>query len=269
MPVARRPGCGAEVLASNLPVTVAAGNPFPTFGAWVALGTPGAGLFLTRIQARRLAVPASAGNNIIELGYGAGPTALDVIRCIFAINDGPPANDVGYLPADLNTYNTKVPAGQSLQARISDANAGVNWEIWTCGWSGAVPTFTPLVVASPAGAARYYPSNTSLGLTPASGTSPAYGAWLTVIDPAPNDLPVTALHCGWLLGNFLATGVAYQLGIGAAGAEQPVGTFLQGHATNAINIDPPVWVLAGERLAVRAASSGASNRNVLVKVTDL
>jgi len=266
LPVARRPGVGAEILLPNTgPVAVTAG--LGAFGAWTTMDTPAHDTYLTRLQARRILIPGSGGNENIEFGYGAGPTALDAVRGVNTIND-PTGNDTGWLGFDLNTY-TVAPAGQALKARVWDNYSAASWEVWACGWDGAPPLFTTLRAAYAAGAGRYYPSNTSGGLAVTASAFPNYGAWVEVFAAAPNDLIVSAVTALNALAQFTASVVAYQLGIGAAGTEEAVGTFLVGHGLTTINCDPPVLVLAGERLAIRATSNGASNRTVGVKVIDL
>ncbi len=93
------------------------------------------------------------------------------------------------------------------------------------GWDTAVPTFTTLNVDKPAGAGRYYPANYHLsGLTSLAGIMPAFGAWALVVDPAPNDMLVTEILNGINGAALTVTGVAIQIGIGAAGSEVPVVT---------------------------------------------
>mgnify|MGYP001567828297 CR=1 FL=1 len=267
--VTRRPGVGAEILLPTTgPVVVAAGTPFGTFAAFVALATPANDTFMTRLQTRRLIIPAAVGNFIVEFAYGAGNTALDALRAQNSIVD-PAVDDAGNLYADLNTFNTKIPAGQQLKARVSDGVAAANWEIWACGWDSAMPTFTVLNVAIPSGAGRYYPTNVSTGLGVVAGAIPTYGAWLQVVAAAPNDMLVSSVSNASSLGNQGTVGTAYQIGIGAAGAEVACGTFLAARNQGTINCQPPVWVKSGERLAIRAASTSAATKLTMVKVVDL
>jgi len=267
----RRPGVGSEIfMAQTGPTVVASGTPLGTFGAWVALGGAlAADLYLTRLQARRTVIPATLANFAVEFAYAAGATAVDAMRQQNSIVDGPPANDAGFLAADLNTYNTKIPSGGTLSSRITDGAGAVDWQVWVCGWSGSLPAFTRLSAASPAGAGRYYPSNVSAGLAVVAAAYPNYGAWVQVVAAAPNDLLIMAVHHASSLPNTGSPGTAYQVGIGAAGQEVPVGISLAGRNLSNTNLEPPVWVKAGERLAVRASSAAAANRLAVVKVIDL
>jgi hypothetical protein len=267
----RRPGCGAEIFlpSSGGAVVVASATPFGTPGAWSAIGTPANDLYLTRLYARRDNTWGTVGQPIaIEWGYGAGPTSIDIQRGAVMMTD-PAADDAGYPWNDRTTFHTRVPAGQSLQARVNEG-VSKNWRLMAVGWDTDVPTFTTLNVDRPAGAGRFYPSNYSTaGITSTAGIMPAYGAWVTVVDPAPNDMLVTEALGGFLSSSITVTGAAIQLGIGAAGSEQPVATVIHGRGNNMAPLWPPVWVLAGERLALRTSYIAAVTQAYFVKVIDL
>jgi hypothetical protein len=267
----RRPGCGAEIfLPSAGGAAVMAGStPHGTPGAWTALGTPTNDLYLTRLYARRDNVYSTFGGVAVEFGYGAGPTSVDIVRGTGVMLD-PSGDDIGYPWIDLPTFNTKVPAGQSLQARVNENAPAANWRVMAAGWDTAVPTFTTLNVDKPAGAGRYYPANYHLsGLTSLAGIMPAFGAWALVVDPAPNDMLVTEVLNGINGAALTVTGVAIQIGIGPAGSEVPVVTALAGRGNGMALVWPPVWVLAGERVSMRTSYVAGINQGYYVKVIDL
>jgi len=268
----RRPGCGSEItLPAAGSVLVVSGTPFGTMGAWTLLQ---AGLatdtYLTRIVAARQTVPAVLGNAVVEWGYGTIPAvnALDALRTCEIITDAA-GDDIGRYITHINTFNTLLAAGQDLDARVSEAAAAANWRVWAVGWAGAVPDFTPLDVKVPTGIGRYYPSNTSGGLNVACGAIPAYGAWVQVVAAAPNDMLIEQVVGAYSAGGVTANSGAFQIGIGAAGAEVDVGTFIVQHQIAQPDIEPPVWVKAGERVAIRGATPGGAPRFMLVKVKDL
>jgi hypothetical protein len=266
----RRPGCGAEIFlpSSGGAALIASSTPYATPGAWSAIATPANDLYLTRLFARRDNTYTAFGGVAVEYGYGAGPTSIDVLHGTAMMVD-PAADDAGYPWLDLPTFNTRVPAGQSLQARIAEA-VSKNWRIMVAGWDTDVPAFETLPYDRPAGAGRFYPGNNhNTGVTSTAGIMPAYGAWVTVVDPAPNDMLVVQVAHGVSAGSITAVGVALQLGIGAAGSEQEVYTALVGRGNGMALAWPPVWLLAGERLALRTSYVAAINHGYFVKVIDL
>jgi len=268
----RRPGIGSEItLPNNTDIAVTSGTPFGTFGAWTLVQAAQAfDVWIDNFYAFRQGVGKAIGDALIEWSYGAANTPLNAHRYNEIILD-PAGDDAGRYGMMSNTYHTLLPAGNALYARVSEASAAATWRVLAVGWT-AVPAFTPLDVASATGAGRYYPTNVAAGATALnvpSAVAPAFGAWTTVVDPAPNDMLVEhvmqAASAGGATGSFWI----YQLGIGAAGAELDVGTFPTGNSEMLHNCVPPVWVKAGERLAVRAAFLAVSARRTIIKVVDL
>lgn len=266
----RRPGCGAEVLLPNTGViTIVAGTPIWVFSAWTAEEPISAtDRFINGLYLSRETVPGATRDSGVEWGYGAGPTSIAFFRNTFIIVD-PALDDVGRVVYHVNAFNAKIPAGNALQARVSDGVGAATWKVWATAWDTAVPTFTPLGVDISTGATRYYPTNISAGLLVPMAALPAFGAWTTVVDPAPNDMVVMDVSLGSAAAGVISPSDAFQIGIGAAGSEQALATVVVLHTFHTNAIQPPVWVKAGERLAIRGAALGAGNRNVLVQVADL
>ncbi|HYM16488.1 MAG TPA: hypothetical protein VEZ14_13105 [Dehalococcoidia bacterium] len=241
------------------------------FSAWQSLGAPASDLYLTQLHALHVFSGGSAGLDIAEFSYGAGNTPIDVTRRTFAFADA--GNDAnGWYNFSQETRPGKIPAGQTAYARGRiGASTGPNAPSMECalvGFAGAYPTFDALDANTATGPGRIYPSNTTTQNL-VSGAAPAWGASLTVIDPAPNDLLATYLMGGVLIGDFASQWLAVQVGIGPAGGETWLATVYHAHAHSSGWIWPPVWVKSGERLALRGMAAGVIGRSVALKVHDL
>lgn len=273
LPPVRRPGVGAETWIPQGVNAVVTGGVFPALGAAVNVGAPvAAPIFLNRVQARRLAIPAAANQELLQLSDSTLAIVLDNIRKTQVVQD-PNGEDTGFLELDMDLWYPTLAANSQLQAAIAETAGGViTWQVMVTGWQGALPIFTAAPKTSPAGFGRYYPTNTT-GLAIAGGNVgvlPAFGAWITVIDPAPNDFLAVQVSQQFLAGAVNGPGTLAQLGIGAAGAEVACGSFMSGHlSTEGNNVTPPLWVKAGERLAIRLGSNAAAARTMFVKVYDL
>jgi len=239
------------------------------FSAWQALGTPANDLYLTQLHAAFVYGGSAAGLLIAEFSYGAANTPIDVSRRTFAFSD--PANDaLGWFNFSQETRPGRIPAGEPAYVRGWTTSPGVApgplFENAAIGFDGAYPAFDRLPRNTVAGAGRIYPSDTHAGLSTVASTPPAWGASLTVVDPAPNDMLVTCILGGSAIGDYAGQWTAVQVGVGPAGAETWLATVILAHAVSSGWIWPPVWAKAGERLAVRGMNN---SRHVLVKVHDL
>lgn len=259
------PGTTARAVPSG-----AAAN---AFGAWTTVGTPPASdLYVSHLHQVRPTIPATAGVQRIEWSHGAGNTPVDAVLRGLIVND-PTSDDLGWMDIFDRAWGFLIPSGSQVYARALCGEVGpIEFNVALAGWPGAYPDWATLPDTSvPAlGAGRYYPSNTGAPAAITAAVLPAYGAWAQLVAAAPgNGLLVTRITPQTILSGITALLTAYQLGIGAAGSEVAVATVLTGNALASTWVWPPVWVQAGERLAIRAGSNGAGNRSAYVKVYDL
>jgi len=265
---ARRDGAEIFLPTTGGPIAVTSGA-INTFGAWTAIATPANDFYLSHLLVFLSVIPAALARLVVEFGYGAGPTALDVTRLDTNVVD-PTADAAGYIELHLRSRPTLVAASQQIQARAYSSRAADAFACMVAGWDTSYPTWTALPANTVAGPGRYYPSNTSTtGILANAGAWGTWGTAVTVVDPAPNDMLVTQLLQVATAANVISTGVAYQVGYGAAGSETWCATLLTGHASRAPWVWPPVWVKSGERLAARAQANAAGYRPCLLKVHDM
>lgn len=265
---ARRAGAEIFLPAAAGPVAVTSGAAW-TFGGWTAIGTPAADFYLSQLMAFLSVVPATLAKLLVEFGYGAGPAALDATRLETCVVD-PTADASGWLDLSTRSRPTRVPAGAAVSARAWSSRAADVFDCMVVGWSGSYPVWSALPSNTVVGPGRYYPTNVSTaGVAVVAGAWGAWGAPVAVVAAAPNGLLVTQVIQLGVMANVLSTGVAYQLGFGPAGSETWCATVLTAHAGRAPWIWPPVWVQAGERLAVRAQGNAAGLRQCLVRVHDM
>ncbi len=266
MPLARRTNPPEIWLPLNAgPVSFTPG--VATMSAWNALATPANDFYLTHLLASHIHTGSAAGIDAAEFAYGAGYTPIDVVRRTHAFSDA--TNDAGgWYGFSQETRPGKVPAGQQISVRGQVGAAPNAMECMAVGFDGAYPAFASLPSDAVAGAGRFYPGNTGYS-TINTGAAPAWSTPQTIIDPAPNDMLVTYLAAGAAIGDFIASWTAYQLGVGPAGSETWLATSIIAHAQSDGWIWPPVWVLAGERLAIRAMAVSTGSRRAAIKVHDL
>ena len=265
---ARRAGAEIWLPATGGPVTLTSGAR-SVFGNWTAIGTPAADFYLSHLMVHSMSIPTNLCMEVVEFGYGAGPTALDVTRIYTSLVD-PTADAVGYMELDCRSRPTKVLSGVPVSARAYSGVAAMEFECMVAGWDASYPVWDALPVNTVAGPGRFYPSNTYVnGIVVVAG---AWGTWGTakqVVASAPNDMLVTQLMQTYYNQNLLVGAVAYQIGYGPAGSETWCATLLAGRVSRAPWVWPPVWVKAGERLAVRAQDPGAGTHPFVLKVHDM
>jgi hypothetical protein len=267
--LARRGNAETWLPLTGGPVTVTSGASPNTFGDWASLGTPASDFYTSHLWACLANLPTQLGSVLAQFAYGADPAPLDASRSAVTLTD-PTADASGYLALPLPCRSGKIPAGQELRARAWATIASRQLQVMVAGWLDAYPEWTPLPANTVVGPGRYYPSDSATsGVSVASATWGSWGAVATVVDPAPNDLLVTEVIFIPSTSAVLLPVWALQLGYGPAGSEVWCATPLHGHGAPSPWIWPPVWVKAGERLAVRAQGPSAANRQILVKVHDL
>lgn len=268
---ARRPGNAPEIFLPSVPPAPVLTAGLNAFGAWVNIGTTVNDYYLSHIQGTLLSMPLSLVSHAIELSQGpvAGVTQLDALRRVTTIVD-PAADATGQVDFFAVCRPLKVAAGTIIWARAysNDAAVARTYEVLTAGWDTALPAFTQLAKQTVAGFAGWFPSSTT-SLSVIAGVAPAFGAWTQLIAAAASDLLITEIRQGALLGSALSPFTGYQLGIGAAGAEVACNSIIGSHAQPNAEVWPPVWVKAGERVAIRASTAGATNRPVAIKAYTL
>lgn len=264
---ARRSGAEIFLPSTGAPISVTSAAAAWTFGAWAAIGTPANDFILSAIHAAKYGPAAVLDGYVVELAYGATRTALDATRHILTVSD-PTADAAGASYYGCNCRPVRVPAGQPIYARLATSSAAaMTLEVWVTGWDSALPSWVELPSNLVAGPGRHYPSNTySTGLIVPTGAGWSYGASTTVVAPAPYDMLVVRLISGQSIMNLIDTARAFQIGYGSPGSEIWCATIPSGRMYFTPCIDPPVWVKAGERLAIRGCGAGAFNYVLLVKV---
>jgi hypothetical protein len=268
--VRRAAACAEASFPAPGAIVVTSGAGAWTFGAWVALGTPAQDLVLNYLHAINYTAAPGLVPATIELAYGAAYTPLDAGRETASLfNPGP--TTAWSLPLSQMCQPVVCPAGQTLYARAADSSpAAFNYEVLALGWLAGLPTFDVRGLTTISGPGRWYPANTTAaGITVIAAVYPSYGAGVTVVDPAPNDLLVVGLVSQAALSYLLDTGTLWQIGYGPAGSETWCSTSLAGRLWNERWIWPPVLVRAGERLAVRASWYTGGSRTCQVKVYDV
>jgi len=266
--VARRGTPEILIPPTGAPVQITSPVTPSTFSAWTALGTPANDLYLSQLWALKDNIGGTLTNCLVEFGYGAGPTPIDAVRSISPMQD-PTADSAGAYPLGQPAQPVKVPGGSSLQARVWSSHVASDlFDVMALGYDSAYPVWDELPTSLVAGPGRYYDLNTGLGLNVTPGAWGTWGAWLTVIDPAPNDLLVTRLDQTGQFSNLLGEAWMVQVGFGAAGAEVPCSTHMLGRVVASVPIFPPVWIKAGERMAIRSQGKQTAAKRVLLKVYD-
>ncbi len=270
----RRPGDPVEsAYLPTAPAVITAG--LNAYGVWVTVGAPlGRDFWVSQFYGSLLTIPANLSLSVIETGYGpANPPAfaLDALRFSTPFVD--PALDASgsFAAASLVPY-LRIPAAQQVYARAfcNDAAVARTYETLLAGFLDTVPQFTVLPThLTMRGPGRFYPSN-STSLNTVSGVLPAFGAYLSAVTAAPNDMLVTEFRHGLLAtGVVLTAMMMYQVAIGPAGMEVPVASVISARGGGGLAINPPVWLRAGERLAIRVGATGGGTKAIGVKVYDL
>ncbi len=167
-----------------------------------------------------------------------------------------------------------IPAGVvKLRSQASMAAHGAHYVVLELGTASVGEAAGPHLTALGVNA-----GTTRGTVVTASNTEGAFGAWAQVTDASPR-MRALLLWAGH--GNSWLTGLGnqwflMQVGMGAAGAEQPLATFRDaGGSSSYTGLMHPQWagpifvdVPAGSRLAVRGAAEGNSsaqrNRDVII-----
>jgi len=248
------------------------------FSPWTNIGSYTRDLFIYEVYAYTNDGHTLAFGNSVELGYGEGPTPLDMIRYNFPFND--PANDdagqlngVFHVPGGGHLY---LPAGETLKARAALTTTMVlSRSINVYAWGYSIPKQYLRLAHGRARLkqGRYVPSLTAAsGISLTTGLLPNMGGWVELISAAPNDLLLAELCPAATAAELSKTVVVYQFGYsarGKLGEEVAAGTMIGGLAWRSSLCNPPVLVRAGERALIRAASTGVASTAPWIKVYDL
>jgi hypothetical protein len=271
--VRRSAACAEVFLPAAAPATVISAAASWTFGAWVALGTLAQQLVLSYTHIVNYFSAAGLVDSTVELAYGdgyGGYTPLDATREL-ATFFNPGGTTIWFLPLSMMCQPVAVPANQAIYARYA-ANSATPYQVdlILLGWLGGLPAFDTIPLAAISGPGRWYPVNASSAYISApTGAGWAWGAPVTVIDPAPNDLLVVGMEAYPSIVWATDPATMWQVGYGPAGSETWCATLPIGRTWSTRWVWPPVLVKAGERLALRAADATAGTRGCRVKVYDL
>lgn len=242
-----------------------------TFTAWTLVGAAATNSFIpSQIKIGLSSIAANSGLYLVELALdSAGARPLDAFRfpSIISFTTGDAS---GFFCHIEHMHPAPLPAGTTIYARARQSfTATFNYEIMLLGWDNTYPDFVPLPSPFIRGPGRVYPTNISTGTAVTPGVWGTWGVWKEFVAAAPNDMLVTAIVPGSSLGNVSLISHMTQVGYGSAGAECPAATALWAHQQTSPIPHHPVWVKAGERIALRSQGDTTSARVECFKVMDL
>jgi hypothetical protein len=262
MALARR-GSAAEIWLPSSPPASCTKND------WTSLGTPAndfilsqvllSGIFFANIHSWVEIRSGAAQANARDILYGCVPTS------------DPTSDSTSYWGAGSGLRPVTIPAGEEVWVYTgTNYPSDPGFEVTLLGWDSALPTFESLGKNNVVGPGRCYPNNTGTALSVAPGVFPDWGSTYEVVASAPNDFIVTSVYRGLeSTGALLNPMVLYQLGVGPSGSEVWGAVSMIGHENQPWTFWPPLWVKAGERLAIRAMGSSTTAMRVRIKVYDL